>query len=90
MTIPVRRSAEEAGRLGDEIYQRDIRHLVEADHFGEYVAIDVDSGDYAIADSVLAAADQLRKRRPDADGWLVRVGYRAPRSFGAGSLRVTK
>lgn len=90
MTTPVRRSAEETARLGGEIYERDIRSHVEADHFGEYVAIDVYSGDYAIADSVLAAAGQLRNRHPDADGWLVRVGYRAPRSFGAGSLRVTK
>ena len=90
MTTPARRPAEETARLGNEIYKRDIRHLVEAEHFGEYVAIDVDSGDYAIADSVLAAADQLRSRRPDADGWLVRVGYRALRSFGAGSLRETK
>ena len=86
MTIPARRSAEETGRLGDEIYERDIRHLVEADHFGEYVAIDVDSGDYAIADSVLAAADQLRNRRPDADGWLVRAGYPTLRTFGGSSL----
>ena len=63
MVTPVRRPAEETGRLGDEIYDRDIRHLVEADHHGEFVAIDVDSGDYAIAGSVLAAAERLRARR---------------------------
>ena len=75
MTTPTRRPAEETGRLGDEIYARDIRHLVEADHHGEFVAIDMESGDYAIADSVLAAADLLRAQRPDADGWLVRIGH---------------
>ena len=86
MATPVRRPAEEAGRLGDEIYDRDIRHLVEADHHGEFVAIDVDSGDYAIAGSVLAAAERLRARRPDADAWLVRVGHPTLRTFGGSSL----
>ena len=86
MATPVRRPAEETGRLGDEICDRDIRHLVEADHHGEFVAIDVDSGDYAIAGSVLAAAERLRARRPDADAWLVRVGHPTLRTFGGSSL----
>ncbi len=86
MATPTRRPAEETGRLGDEIYNRDIRDLVEADHHGEFVAIDVDSGDYAIADSVLAAAELLRTRRPDADAWLVRVGHPTLRTFGGSSL----
>ena len=86
MTMPTGRTAEETGRLGDEIYERDIRRLVEAEHHGEFVAIDVDSGDYAIAGSVLAAAERLRERRPNADGWLVRVGHPTLRTFGGSSL----
>jgi hypothetical protein len=86
VTTPKRRSREETARLGKEIYEKDIRHLVEADHHGEYVAIDVDSGDYAIAGSVLAAAERLRARRPDADAWLVRVGHPTLRTFGGSSL----
>ena len=39
------RPAEEIARLGDEIYERDIRQEVEADHRGSVVAIDVESGD---------------------------------------------
>ena len=38
-----RRPREETARLGKEIYERDIRGQVEADHHGEVVAIDVDS-----------------------------------------------
>ncbi len=86
MTMPTDRTAEETGRLGEEIYERDIRHLVEAEHHGKFVAIDVDSGDYAIADSVLAAAERLRAQCPDADGWLVRVGHPTLRTFGGSSL----
>ena len=78
---------EETARLGDEIYERDIRPHVEADHHGEIVAIDVDSRDYAIADTALAAADALRERRPALDVWVVRVGYPTLRTFGGSSLR---
>ena len=46
-TIPPRRPREEAIRLGKEIYERDILPHVEADHFGEYVAIDIETGDWA-------------------------------------------
>ena len=43
---------EETVRLGDEIYGRDIRPQFEADHNGEYVAIDVDSDSWTISDDV--------------------------------------
>ena len=80
-----RRPREEAVRLGKEIYERDIRPQVEADHFGEYVAIDVETGDWAAADTEIAAMERLRALRPQAvDVLMERVGYRALRSFGAG------
>ena len=87
MTTPTRRTAEETGRLGDEIYDKDIRPHVEATYHGKIVAIDVDSRDYAIADTALAAADALRERRPATDVWAVRVGYPTLRAFGGSSLR---
>ena len=86
-TAPTRPS-EEIARLGDEIYDRDIRPQVEADHDGEIVSIDVDSGRWAIADGLLAAADRLRAQRPEAiNVWSLRVGHRAIYKFGGGSLR---
>ena len=84
------RPAKETRRRGDAIYKRDIQAQVEKDHFGEIVAIDVDSRKWAIASTARVATEKLRARHPDArDVWLVRVGYRALRSFGAGSLRRT-
>ena len=85
-----RRPREEAVRLGKEIYQRDILPQVQADHFGEYVAIDVDNGNWAVADNENSALERLRGLCPDAINVLMeRVGYRALRSFGAGPLRRT-
>ncbi len=86
-----RRPKEETARLGDEIYRRDIKARVESGHDGEYVAIDVDSGRWAIAKSELAVSDSLRAKRPDAiNVWLLRVGYRAVASIGGGALRRTE
>ncbi|MYC37819.1 MAG: hypothetical protein F4X66_13045 [Chloroflexi bacterium] len=83
------RPEEEIARLGKEIYERDIRLKVEGTHHGLIVAIDVDSGDYAIANTGLAAADALRERRPVPDVWVVRVGYPTLRTFGGSSPRRT-
>ena len=83
-----RRPAEETARLGDAIYERDIRRQVEDGHDGEIVAIDVGTGSWAVADSELAAVRRLRDRRPAAvDIWLLRVGYRAIAGIGGGLLR---
>ena len=81
-----RRPREETARLGREIYERDIRAQVEADHHGEIVAIDVASGDWAIAESVIDARERLRVLRPQAvDVLFERVGYQTLYSFGGGS-----
>ena len=86
-----RRPKEETAQLGDEIYRRDVKAQVEASHDGEYVAIDVDSGNWAIAGSELAASDSLRARSPGAiNVCILRVGYRAVASIGGGSLRRTE
>ena len=83
--MSARRPAEETARLGKEIYERDIRPRLRETHHGEYVAIDVDSGSYVVADTRLAAAERLLAQHPDAGVWLERVGHRAVVSIGGGS-----
>ena len=61
-----RRPAEEIARLGDRIYERDVRHEVEDAHDGDFVAIDVESGNWAVAGSELDAAERLRERQATA------------------------
>lgn len=89
-----KRPLEEISRLGDEIdeiYERDIRHLVEADHVEEVVAIDVESGSWAMGKNVIVATERLRMERPAAiDVWCLRVGHRALYHFGGRSRRMTK
>lgn len=81
-------SKEETARLGKKMYQREIRRRVDANHVGEVVAIDVDTGIWAIGHDVLEAVDGLRGQSPEAvNVWSERVGYRAMASFGGRSLQ---
>ena len=82
------RPIDELARLGDEIYERDVRPKLEAEYHGAIVSIDVASGSWAVGDSILEAADRLRAQCPDAtDVWSVRVGHRTLRRFGGRPLR---
>ena len=84
-TAPTR-PKEEIARLGDEIYERDIRQQIEATHHGDIVAIDVDTGDYAVAENVVTAWKSLLSRHPDGGFWFVRVGYPAVYHLGGRPL----
>ena len=87
MNAPTRPTAEIA-RLGREIYEREIRKQVEAAHHGEVVAIDVDTGTWAVGDNVIAATGRLQEKRPEAVNVLSeKVGYPALRHFGGRPLR---
>ena len=83
-TAPTR-PKEEIARLGDEIYERDVRAQVETGHHGEIVSIDIDSGNWALGDNILEAVDRLRAQRPEAiDVWSLRVGTGRRTSSAAG------
>lgn len=75
-------SPEECARLGDELYEKKIRALVEKGNEGKIVAIDIDSGDFAVADKTLDATDQVFARRPNAQIWIIRIGQGWVHSFG--------
>jgi hypothetical protein len=69
-----RYSKEEFARRGNEIYGRDIRPVVEENHPGEFVAIDIETGAYEVDPDDYTATERLLTRCPDAQIWLVRVG----------------
>lgn len=77
-----RYSKEQFARRGDELYELNIRPLVEARNTGKYVAIDIETGAYEVDADELAASDRLLARQPDAQIWLRRIGSRYVRRFG--------
>jgi hypothetical protein len=83
MTITKRRySKEEFARRGGAIYEKDVRPQLKATDDGKFVAIDIETREHAIDADELKACQKLRKRIPDAQIWMVRVGYRTVHRIG--------
>jgi hypothetical protein len=78
-----RYSKEEFARRGDEIYESQVRQQVEERNHGKIVAIDIETGAFELADDTMTATRQLYERVPDAQPWVIRIGYRAVHRFGA-------
>ena len=68
---------DEIGRLGSEIYRSQLRKILEPRCDGQFVAIDVQSGEYEVAPEAEEASDRLWARRPQAQILIERVGHRA-------------
>ena len=82
-----RYSKEEFAQRGDLIYQTQIRPQVELGNEGKIVAIDLETQDFEVDASEIAACDRLEDRHPDAQIWIVRIGSRYVRRFGGGTKR---
>ena len=82
-----RYSKEEFARRGDAIYENAILPKLTANDVGKFLAIDIETGEYKIAADEMSAGDRLRARRPDAQIWMVRIGYASTRSFGVRQVR---
>jgi hypothetical protein len=90
MTVRQRRySKEEFARRGDEIYESQIRTQVETDNNGKIVAIDIETGNFELADDTMTATQKLLDRYPDSQTWVVRIGHQAVHRFGSRSLKET-
>jgi hypothetical protein len=72
---------DEFARRGSEWYEK-IRPLVESGNQGRIVAIDIETGEYEIADELLTACEALYTRLPDAQPWCERIGFPAVYRFG--------
>jgi len=56
---------------------------LEPDHHGEYVFLDVATGDYDVDSDPLAAMARARAKHPDTVFYIVRVGYATVGRIGA-------
>lgn len=77
-----RYSKEEFARRGQAIYEQRVRAQVEEGNRGRIVAIDIETSEFEVGDDTLAASGQLLARCPEAQPWLVRIGYRAVHRLG--------
>lgn len=79
---------DDLARRAKDLYEPRIRERVEAevDNEERFVAVDVESGDYKVADDALGASVGLRRRRPEASVYLMRVGRPTAFRLGGRSL----
>lgn len=66
---------------GKAIYRERLQATLEPNERGKFVAIDVETEFYEIADETVDAMDRLQERVPNAQIWVERIGY--PYSFKA-------
>ena len=67
-------TTEELARRGQELYERNIRQKVEPEQIGRFLVVDIESGDYEVADDELSASDRMLARRPHAKLYGLLVG----------------
>ena len=63
----------EFARRGIALHKEILPTLTESNR-RKFIAIDIETGEYELSRSEMAAADRLYKRIPDAQVWLVNAG----------------
>ncbi len=76
-----RPKARQIARRGERIYRIRLKKLLEPKHIGEYVAIEVNSGDYFLGETAIEALSKAEERYPEGTFHLVKIGYPAAVSF---------
>jgi hypothetical protein len=79
---------EEIVRQGEAIYNNRIRDQVEKGNFGKYISVDIETGEWEMADELYTTTDRLHARHPGALLFSTRVGYPALAKIGFGWPKV--
>jgi hypothetical protein len=86
-SVKPRYSKDEFARRGDALYEKDILPKLKAKDVGKFLAIDIETGAYEMAADEMKAGDKMLARIPDAQIWMVRIGYASTHSFGGRQVR---
>lgn len=84
---------EAFARRAEEYYDRVLRPKLEPEHKGEYLYLDVDTGEYELDPDKRAAMHRARAKHPNTIFHIMRVGYRtvgrlAPRTISRRRMRL--
>ena len=77
----IKRTKEEISERAKKIYEKDIKIKLSLEQRGQYLSIDVESGDYELGTSSLHTALKLKQRHPEANIFTMKHG-----SFTTGSI----
>jgi hypothetical protein len=79
--LPTKEERRKIGQAADAIYAP-LREQLERERWGEYISINVDNGDYAIAPDDLEAVQTIKTKYPGIIPFTIRIGYKAVVHFG--------
>ncbi len=77
MATSTQLSPAEIAQRGEALYDQSLKSLVEPKHFGKYLVVDIETGDYEIGTDYIQPTEKLLAKRPDAPLYALRIGYRA-------------
>jgi hypothetical protein len=90
MSVP-KLGDEEIIQRGKALYEQKIRSQVEtAENIGKLISINVETGDYEIADDLLVTSRRLQAKQADASIWAERIGYDAVYAVGGSLIRTVQ
>ena len=76
-------TTDEVVAVGSRIYEQSIRPLVETpENIGKMLTLDVETGEYKIGTNSIEGAIAIKKNRPMARLFTVRIGHDFGVSFG--------
>jgi hypothetical protein len=78
---------EEFAQRGNELYESQVRSKVEEKNRGKIVAIDLETGNFEVDTSEIAACNRLEASHREAQIWMVRLGSHYVRRFGGRTKR---
>lgn len=77
-------SRTEIVRRGEEIYERDLRSRLEPASNGQFLVLDIDTGEYELDSDETLALRRAMTKHPDGIRFIKRVGFSAAHRLGGG------
>jgi hypothetical protein len=84
-------SRDEIAKLGQELYERQIRSQVEvAENIGKIISINVETGEYEIGEDLVETSLRSQAKHPHALLWAEKIGFDAVYAVGGTILRTAR
>jgi len=85
-----RYASAEIVQRGQTLYEQQIQRQVEPQHTGEFLILDIETGDYEIDAEDVRALQRAKAKHPDGAFYIVRIGATTAYRLGAHSLATTR
>ena len=77
---------QQIAEQGTRVYDERLKEVAERNHWGQFLVVDIETGDFEIADEDIDATDTILKRRPDAILYGIRIGDEVAYRFGHANI----